>query len=74
MGRYCRNKRIHKLVVELLREGWKHTKGAHNRLTHPNGGFVIYSDTPSDGNAHHAFERDIAKVKAGEPIRPRKVA
>lgn len=74
MPRYSQNKRVHALVGTLLREGWTLTRGTHNRLTAPSGGFVIFSDTPSDGNAHRQFERDIAKVKAGQSIRPKNVA
>ncbi len=74
VGRYCCNKRMHAMVVELIREGWTFSHGSHNRVTDPNGRVVIFSDTPSDGNAHRQFARDIAKVKAGHAIRPKNVA
>lgn len=73
-ARYCQNKRMHDMVVELLREGWTHSRGTHNRVTSPDGRTVIYSDTPRDGNAHRQFARDIKKVKAGQQIRPKVAA
>ena len=71
---YCRNRALNDMVAALVREGWTFTKGKHPRVTATNGRVVIFSDTPSDGNAHKQFRRDIDKVKAGKPIRPRAAA
>ena len=47
--RYCRDKRINKLVADLVREGWQFSRGKHGKLRNPSGiGFVTIPSTPSD--------------------------
>lgn len=71
-GRYCNDKRISQIVAGLLRDGWRYEMTAkHPRVIAPSGAVVVFSFTPTDGNAFRQFERDIRKVKSGVPIRPK---
>ena len=61
--RYSQCKRIQAMVRELLHEGWVYSVSKHPRVTAPDGRFVVFSLTPSDGNAHRQFERDVQRIK-----------
>lgn len=63
MSKYSQSKAIDRIVKGLVREGWVHAHGTHPRVTAPSGHFVTFALTPSDGNAHRAFERDVHRVK-----------
>jgi hypothetical protein len=63
-SRYSNCKRINRLVRQLVLDGWKYSLTTHPRITTPCGRHSItFSFTPSDGNAHRAFERDVRRLK-----------
>lgn len=55
-------KEIKRIVRKLLANGWTKEQGKHNKLRSPEGKLVSYSMSPSDGNAHRAFLRDIRRA------------
>lgn len=64
--RACNCKEINRLVAELVRQGWVLSQNKHPRVTAPGGQFVTFSLTPSDGNAHRQFERDVRRVQLNQ--------
>jgi hypothetical protein len=65
--RYCADKRIHQLVVGLVREGWTYRRGkTHPRVTSPSGAFVTFSWTPSCHFAVDKILSDVKRIKSGE--------
>ena len=63
MSRYSQNKGIARIVRSLVQEGWVYSMGSHPRITAPTGEFITFALTPSDGNAHRQFERDVRRLK-----------
>jgi len=59
--RYSKSKDMHQLVSKLVKEGWQFTAGAHNRITHPSGGYLMFSNSPSDKYAYKQLERDVRR-------------
>jgi predicted RNA binding protein YcfA (HicA-like mRNA interferase family) len=60
--RYCRDKQIDKLVADLVREGWRFSRGKHGKLRTPCGrGFVTVPSTPSDHRTFQNLCRDIRR-------------
>ena len=59
---YCRDKQINKLVADLVREGWRFSRGKHGKLRNPSGiGFVTIPCTPSDYRTFQNLCRDIRR-------------
>ncbi|MGV1045545.1 hypothetical protein [Limnohabitans sp.] len=63
MSRYSQNKGIARIVRALVQEGWVYSMTSHPRVTAPTGEFITFALTPSDGNAHRQFERDVRRLK-----------
>ena len=59
--RYSKSKDMHQLVSKLVKEGWQFTAGPHGRITHPSGGYLTFSASPSDKYAHKQLERDVRR-------------
>lgn len=63
MSRYSQHKGIARIVRALVQEGWVYSCSTHPRITAPTGEFITFALTPSDGNAHRQFERDVRRLK-----------
>jgi hypothetical protein len=62
-ARYSSNKDVNDLVRELLRAGWTHERGRHNKLFTPcRRRFVVFSVSPSDRRDLQNMRRDIRRV------------
>ena len=61
MERYVRCKDMNLVLNRLVKEGWAITKNTHGRLTHPSGGYITFSLTPSDKYAYRQLERDVKR-------------
>jgi predicted RNA binding protein YcfA (HicA-like mRNA interferase family) len=59
------NKDLRRLIRDARRRGWHATltNGGHIRLTHPNGGLVHTSYTPSD---HRSIRNLDAQLRRAE--------
>lgn len=70
--RYCRSPEINTLVTELVRQGWRFSRGRkHGRLSAPEGrGALTIPGTPSDRRAWMNFRRDVQHMKQ-LPTRPK---
>lgn len=65
---YCRDKDINRLVVEMIRSGWRYEQGRHGKLYHPAGfGFIAIPKTPSDHRSLLNIKRDIRSVERKTP-------
>jgi hypothetical protein len=61
MTRYVRCKDMNIVLNRLVKEGWVLSKNVHGRVTHPSGGFITFSITPSDKYAYRQLERDVRR-------------
>jgi predicted RNA binding protein YcfA (HicA-like mRNA interferase family) len=61
MEKYTRCKDMNQVINRLVKEGWVLTKNGHGRITHPNGGYITFSITPSDKYAYRQLERDVRR-------------
>lgn len=60
--RYCRNKQINKLVVDIVRKGWRFSRGKRGKISSPFGtGFVTGPSTSSDYQFLQSLCRDIRR-------------
>lgn len=61
MTKYVRCKDMNTVLNRLVKQGWVLSKNVHGRVTHPSGGFITFSITPSDKYAYRQLERDVKR-------------
>jgi predicted RNA binding protein YcfA (HicA-like mRNA interferase family) len=63
--KYCINKDVNKLIAGYVKAGWTYSlKGKHPRITHPQGGFIVFSMSPSDAlRVCQNIRRDVAHLE-----------
>jgi hypothetical protein len=59
---YSSDKDIDRVVADLVKAGWTAKQGRHPKVTHPAGGVVTFSRSPSDNNACKNFLRDVRRL------------
>ncbi|RUO53930.1 hypothetical protein CWI69_00370 [Pseudidiomarina halophila] len=65
MMKLSNNKRINKLVKDLIKKGWCIKKGTkHHKLVSPEGFTTTIPSTPSDWRAGTNFAKDIKRIQA----------
>ena len=65
--RYCGDKDIDRLIIELVRQGWTYSRGRHGKLRPPDGQFVVTVPcTPSDHRALLNLKRDIRQASGSD--------
>lgn len=73
MKRYSQDMQIHKLVSELVKDGWSYvSKNRHGKLQSPRGKKISIPSTPSDYRASENFKGDINRemrqIELGVPM------
>jgi hypothetical protein len=67
--KYCSNKDTNKLILNLLKRGWRVIKSKkHLKLKTPKGKIVITSRTPSDRRTYQNFLSEIGRINEKEAL------
>lgn len=67
--KYCSNKDTNKLIISLLKKGWRVIESKkHLKLKTPQGKIVITSRTPSDRRTYQNFLSRIGRINEKEAL------
>lgn len=69
MSRFSYNKDINRIVLSLLKAGWRYRNGRkHKILIAPNNKRIAIPSTPSDLRAIKNFSKDLRRLSGRECI------